>query len=321
MKKLRVAVVGAGYLGKFHAQKYAAMDHVDLVGIVDMDKATADQVAGSLHTKSHCRHQDLFGQVDAVSIATSTPAHFHVSRDFLNHGTHLLIEKPITTTMDEAKELMALSRAMGLIIQVGHIERFNPVTVALKKITENPFLFEANRLSPFKTRGSDVSVILDLMIHDIDIVLNLADSPVKHIHGSGACVATDLIDIAWARIEFENGCVANLSASRIAEEASRQMKMFQKNGYMDVDFGIRKMSVFRPPSFGSAQETEKPANEIVFGMEKQTVSFESGDALDAELRSFVDAVSSGKPPEVTGQMGCDALDTALKITDCIHAGR
>ena len=240
MKKLRVAVVGAGYLGKFHAQKYAAMDHVDLIGVVDTNKAAADDVAKSLNTNSYGRHQDLFGRVDAVNIATSTPAHFDVSRDFLNQGTHLLIEKPITTTLEEARELLALSAASGSIIQVGHIERFNPVTVALKKITKNPFLFQGNRLSPFKTRGSDVSVILDLMIHDIDIVLNLAGSPVKDIHASGACVATDLVDIAWARIEFENGCVANLSASRVAEEASRKMKMFQENGCMDVDFGTRK---------------------------------------------------------------------------------
>ena len=319
MKKIRIGVVGVGHLGKFHAEKYAGMTDVELVGVADTDKARADKIARRFGAQSCHSHAELLDSVDAVSIAAPTPAHFHVGRDFLRHGAHLFIEKPIATTADEAMELIEMAAAKGLIIQVGHIERFNPVIVGLKKIKDNPFLFEAKRFSPFKERAANVSVILDLMIHDIDIALSLADSPTKKIHASGASAVTDHIDIAYARIEFKNGLVANLAASRIAEKECRKMKIFQKNGYISIDFASREMAVFRPASCDAALQTEH-SETIIPGMDMEQFSFKQGDALKEELKSFVDAISLDKTPEVTGQMGLNALEIALNITKQISRG-
>jgi predicted dehydrogenase len=320
MKKLRVAVIGAGYLGKFHAEKYAGMPHVDLVGVADLDRAAADEAASRLGSKSYSDYRPLLGKVDAVSVVTSTPAHFEVSRDFLTQGAHLLIEKPITETLDQARELMDIAEKNGLAIQTGHIERFNPVTRALRRIADAPFLFEARRMSRFKERGADVSVILDLMIHDIDIALALAGSPARDIRASGASVATDRVDSAMARIEFENGCVAHLAAGRVAEADSRTMTVFQKDAYILADFANRKMTVFKSSSSGP-NTGRTPQEWAIPGMEGETLSFKKADALKDELESFIEAIRTGKPPEVTGRMGTEALEIALAITDRIHERR
>ncbi|MBT9440161.1 MAG: Gfo/Idh/MocA family oxidoreductase, partial [Desulfobacterales bacterium] len=231
MKKLRVGVIGTGYLGKFHAEKYAGMDEVELVGVVDIEKEKAENTAANFGISAYTNYKDLFGKVDAVSIVVPTPVHFTVSKNFLENGIDVLIEKPITTTLEEADELIKIAESKDLIIQVGHLERFNPAVVALQDIVKNPRFIESHRLSIYKERCTDVSVILDLMIHDIDIILNFVRYSIKSIHAAGIPVISKHVDIANARLEFENGCVANVTASRISTKNERKIRLFQKDAY------------------------------------------------------------------------------------------
>ena len=219
-KKLRLGVVGVGYLGKFHAEKYAHMPEVELVGVVDSNESQADEIANHLGTEAYYDHKELFGRLDAVSIVVPTEHHYDVSRDFLNHDVDVLIEKPMTSTLDQADQLIRMAEERGCIIQVGHLERYNPAVVALQDVVNQPRFIESHRLSMFKERGLDVSVVLDLMIHDIDIILNFVRSRVKNIYAAGVPVISDNADIANARLEFENGCVANVTASRISIKTS-----------------------------------------------------------------------------------------------------
>lgn len=218
-EKLRIGVVGAGYLGKFHAEKYAAMDGAQLVGVVDTDRETAEAVAGKCGTKAFADYRDLFGKVDAVSIVVPTPAHFQVGRDFLKNDVDIMIEKPMTTTLAEADELIRISESRGLIIQVGHLERFNSAVVALRDIVKKPMFIESHRLSIFKERGTDVSVVLDLMIHDIDIILNFVRSEIKTIHAAGIPVISGHVDIANARLEFDTSPRQRLPEKNTAKPA------------------------------------------------------------------------------------------------------
>jgi predicted dehydrogenase len=311
MKKLRLGVVGVGYLGKFHAEKYAGMEHVELVGVVDTHPNIADGIASRLGTRPFYHHQDLIGKVDAVSIAVPTPDHFVVSRDFLENDIDVLIEKPITTTLEEANELIRLSEARGLIVQVGHLERFNPAVAALQGVVKKPMFIESHRLSIFKDRCTDVSVVLDLMIHDIDIILNFVKSDIKSIHASGISVISNHVDIANARLAFETGCVANVTASRISTKNERKIRLFQKDAYISVDFANHDITLIRKNGTGTG--------DIVPGADIQKLSFLKGDALEDELTSFVNAVLLRQTPEVTGQMGRDALRIALNIMDQIRA--
>ena len=218
MKKIRVGVIGVGYLGKFHAEKYSHMKEVDLVGVVDIDKSQAENVAAALGTSvmSDCR--DLFGKVDAVSIVVPTEAHYSVGAAFLNHDVDVLIEKPMTTSLEQADDLIKIAESKNRILQVGHLERFNPAVIALKNIVHNPMFIEAHRLSIFKDRSTDVSVVLDLMIHDIDIIMNVVKSEIKSIHAAGVPVICGHADIANVRLEFESGCVANVLMNWLARE-------------------------------------------------------------------------------------------------------
>jgi predicted dehydrogenase len=309
MKKLRVGVVGVGYLGKFHAEKYARMDDVDLVGVVDINIFEAEDVAKKVNTKAYSNYQDLFGKVDAVSIVVPTPAHFSVTKDFLTNDIDVLIEKPMTTTLEEADELIRFSKSRGLIIQVGHLERFNPAVTALQDIVKKPMFIESHRLSVFKDRGTDVSVVLDLMIHDIDIILNFVGSEIDSIRAAGVPVISGHVDIANARLEFINGCVANVTASRISTKNERKIRLFQKDAYISVDFANQGITVI--------QQNGKIENGLIPGMDIKQLSFAKGDALEDELKSFVKAVVSREAPEVTGQMGRDALRIALSIMDQI----
>ncbi|MBW1835038.1 MAG: Gfo/Idh/MocA family oxidoreductase, partial [Deltaproteobacteria bacterium] len=243
MKKLRVGVIGTGYLGKFHAEKYAGMDEVELVGVVDIEKEKAENTAANFGISAYTNYKDLFGKVDAVSIVVPTPAHFAVSKNFLENGIDVLIEKPITTTLEEADELIGIAESKGLIIQVGHLERFNPAVVALQDFVKNPRFIESHRLSIYKERCTDVSVILDLMIHDIDIILNFVRYGIKNIHAAGIPVISKHVDIANARLEFENGCVANVTASRISTKNERKIRLFQKDAYISVDFANHEITV------------------------------------------------------------------------------
>jgi predicted dehydrogenase len=311
MKKMRLGVVGVGYLGKFHAEKYAGMEYVDLVGVVDTQRGLADEVAARFNTRAFYNHQDLIGKVDAVSIAVPTPEHFAVSRDFLENDIDVLIEKPITTSLEEADELIRLSESHGLIVQVGHLERFNPAVTALQGVIKKPMFIESHRLSIYQDRCTDVSVVLDLMIHDIDIILNFVKSDIKNIQASGVSVISHHVDIANARLSFETGCVANVTASRISTKNERKIRLFQKDAYVSVDFANHDITLVR--------KSDTASGGIVPGADIQNLSFLKGDALEDELTSFVNAVTLRQQPEVTGQMGRDALKIALHIMDQIRA--
>ncbi len=308
--QVRVGVIGVGYLGRFHAEKYAAMAEAELVGLVDVDIARANDLAAKLGTKGYKDYNQLIGKVDAVSIVVPTAAHYEVSRAFLENDTDVLIEKPITSRLEEADELIELAESRGLLIQVGHLERFNPAVTALDGIVKQPMFIESHRLSTFKARGTDVSVVLDLMIHDIDIILNFVKSAVTSIHAAGISVISDHVDIANARLEFANGCVANVTASRISAKDQRKIRLFQKDGYISVDFANREITIIRPD--GSAAEG------VIPGMQINQLCFTKADALQDEIKSFLRAVRLRRVPEVTGQMGRDALKIALSIMDQIR---
>jgi len=309
MKRLRVGVVGVGYLGRFHAEKYASMDAVDLVGVADISMSQAASIAGKYRTTAYSTYQDLFGKVDAVSIVVPTSSHFKVAMDFLKNDVNVLIEKPMTTTLEEADELIRFADSKGLIIQVGHLERFNPAVVALQDIVQKPMFIESHRLSIYKDRGTDVSVVLDLMIHDIDIILNFVRSEVSEIRAAGIPVIAENVDIANARLEFQSGCVANVTASRISTKNERKIRLFQKDAYVSVDFTSREITVIR--------QNSKKDDGLIPGMEIKQLCFTKGDALEDEIKSFVQSVVNHKVPQVTGQMGRDALKIALIIMEQI----
>lgn len=304
-KQIRTAVVGVGYLGGFHAEKYAAIPDSDLVAVVDVDRERAESIAARLGTRAFTSHRDILGKVDAVSISVPTHCHFEVAKDFLLAGTSILLEKPITTTLEEADELIRISRETGAVLQVGHLERFNPVVMALDGILTEPRFIESIRIAPFKPRGTDVNVVLDLMIHDIDIIQHIINSPIKTINSIGAPVFTDEEDIANARIQFENGCVANVTASRISLKSERRMRIFQADAYITIDFQNKKVAVFR-----------KGDGEMFPGIPNVAIDqreLEQGDVLKTEIESFLDAVAGHKQPVVTGEDGRRALETALMI--------
>ncbi len=306
---VRVAVVGAGYLGRFHAEKYANLDGVELVGVADVETANAAEVARHCRSRAFNRHLDLVGRVDAVSIVVPTPLHFAIAGDFLRNGVDVLIEKPMTTTLGEARELIDIAESEGLILQVGHLERFNPAVMAVRERIHKPMFIESHRLSLYQGRSTDVSVVLDLMIHDIDIIMNFVGAPVKSIHASGAAVVSAHCDIANARIEFATGCVANITASRISTKNQRKVRLFQKNAYIAVDFAQREIT--------HIQQTGEAGSAPIPGMTVDQVCFPEGDALEAELRAFVDAVATRREPEVTGEMGYQALEIALNVMEQI----
>jgi len=309
MKRLRVGVVGVGYLGRFHAEKYASMDAVDLVGVADTNMSQAASIAGEYRTSAYSTYQDLFGKVDAVSIVVPTPSHFAVAMDFLENDVDVLIEKPMTTTLEEADELIRFADSKGLIIQVGHLERFNPAVIALQDIVAKPMFIESHRLSIYKDRGTDVSVVLDLMIHDIDIILNFVRSEISEIRAAGISVIAENVDIANARLEFQSGCVANVTASRISTKNERKIRLFQKDAYVSVDFTSQEITVI--------QQNSKKDDGLIPGMEIKQLCFTKADALEDEIKSFVQSVVNRKTPQVTGQMGRDALKIALIIMEQI----
>ena len=310
MKKRRLGVVGVGYLGKFHAEKYARMNDVELVGVADIDISQAEKVATEVSTVPYADYTALFDKVDAVSIAVPTSEHFAVCRDFLENDIDVLIEKPMTETLEEAEELIRISESRNLVLQVGHLERFNPAVVALKDVIEKPMFIESHRLSVYKDRGTDVSVVHDLMIHDIDIILNVVGSNIKTVHAAGIPVISDHVDIANARLEFENGCVTNVTASRISIKNERKLRLFQHNAYISVDFANQEITVIRRNGDSDIG--------LIPGMDIKKVSFTRSDALDDELKSFVKSICRREAPEVTGQMGRDALEIALIVMDQIH---
>jgi predicted dehydrogenase len=309
-EKLRVGVIGTGYLGKFHTEKYARMDDVELVGVVDVDSSQAKKIAEKYSTEAYTNHLDILDQVDAVSIVVPTPAHFAVSRDFLVNDVDVLIEKPMTTTLAEADELIEVAESKDLIIQVGHLERFNPAVLALDGIVNKPMFIESHRLSIYHQRALDVSVVLDLMIHDIDIISSFVRSEIKTIRAAGIPVISENVDIANARLEFDNGCVANVTSSRISTKNERKIRLFQRDAYISVDFANHEITVIR--------QNEKFRNNVIPGMEINQLCFTKSDALEEELKAFVRSVKRRETPEVDGQVGRQALKIALNIMEQIN---
>lgn len=305
MEKLKVGVIGVGYLGRFHAQKYAALEGVQLIGVADIDGGQAEKVAAECNCRPFTDYFDLLPLVDAVSIAVPTSYHHKIAGECLDAAIDVLLEKPMTVTLEEADDLIAKADSKELILQIGHLERFNPAVQAMEPSLTTPVFIESHRIATFKNRGVDVDVVLDLMIHDIDIILNIIKSPIKTIHTVGAPVATANTDIANARLIFENGATANVTVSRISRTNVRQMRIFQPGSYINVDFGNKKVMTI---------ELSEELRES--GMPKQVVdlrTFEGGDALMSEITSFVGHVKERSKPAVSGVEGRRALDVALQV--------
>jgi predicted dehydrogenase len=306
MPKIRVAVVGVGYLGRFHAQKYAQSDACELIAVSDTRPEARTAVAAELGVRAVADPRELLGQIDAVSVVTTTPAHFEIADAFLAAGVHVLVEKPITETAAQARALIERARRAARVLQVGHLERFNAAILAAEPQLGRPRFIECQRLAPYRQRGTDVNVVLDLMIHDIDLVLQLAGSEIASIDAVGTPVFSEEIDIANARIRFTNGCVANATASRVSLKTERKLRIFQDDAYLSMDLQQKILTVIRKRTDGPA------AGELPVSIEEQ--SFEQGDALKAEIDSFLECIASGNPPKVTGEHGLRALEAALAIS-------
>jgi predicted dehydrogenase len=306
MSKLKTAVIGVGYLGKFHAEKYATLDKSDLIAVVDANADTAKEIADKYGCQALTDYHELLGKVDAVSIAAPTTMHHQIARDFLENDTHVLIEKPITVTVDQADDLIELAITNDLMIQVGHLERFNAALMDLSGVLETPTFIESHRLAPFNPRATDVNVVLDLMIHDIDIILDIVKSDIKEMRASGTPVLTNSTDIANVRLEFENGCVANVTASRVSAKTERKMRIFQHNAYISVDFHNRELDIYKK----GTKEMHPGIPEIV--SEKST--YDNSDALKLEITAFLNSIQHGTPILVSGEDGRRALDAAIQIS-------
>jgi predicted dehydrogenase len=306
---LKVAVVGVGHLGKWHADKYAAAADCELVAVVDTNIENARDIAQKHGAEAYSDYRDIIPLVDAISLVVPTSLHYKIAREFLEAGIHCLIEKPITESIAEAETLIEIARDNKLVLQVGHIERFNSVMIGIVERLDRPRFLESTRLAPFTTRATDVSVILDLMIHDIDIILDLIESPIKRISASGISVLSDTIDIANARIEFENHCVANVTASRISRKRERKLRIFQKNTYLSADLQDKLLAV----NFKSELDNEEGYRDI----RHEEHRFEDNDALNLEVLDFINAIKTGGRPKVDGEDGKRALETAIAITTLI----
>ncbi len=302
MKKLRVGVIGVGHLGSIHARIYKELGTCELAGVCDLDTTKLAAVSSSLGVPGFEDYHKFFGNVDCVSVATPTKAHHAVAKEFLEYGIHCLVEKPFTITVAEADSLIKTAAEKKLVLQVGHIERFNAAFSATQKIIKNPIFIECHRLSPFPNRSLDVGAVLDIMIHDIDIVIGLVGSPIKRIESVGINVLTPFEDIANARITFANGCIANLTASRISDEVMRKIRIFQEGAYISLDYKEAKACIYRKTG---------PA------ISKEDIPIEKEQPLQKELASFLECVALHKEPLVSGPVAREALAVALTIQDQI----
>jgi predicted dehydrogenase len=309
---MRTAVIGVGYLGRFHAQKYASLAESTLVGVADPSAQARDAVAAELGVRAHADYRELLGAVDAVSIVTPTPSHYETAKAFLEAGAHVLVEKPMTATIAEAEGLVSLARRAGRVLQVGHLERFNAAVQAVQPVLKVPRFIESARLAPFKQRGTDVNVVLDLMIHDIDLILSIVRSPVVSVDAIGSSVFSGEIDIANARLRFANGCVANATASRISLKTERKVRLFQDDAYISIDLQQKILTVIRKAAGGADGMPQVAIDEN---------NFEQGDALKDEIYAFLHAAATGGTAQVTGEDGLLALRTALTITEQVADSR
>jgi len=321
--RVKVGVVGVGHLGTLHAKMYDELDSAQLVGVYDIDPVRCESVAGDLHVRAFLKLGELIASAEAVSVATPTVTHHAIASSAIEGGLHAFIEKPITSTVGEAEELVRAADERKVKVQVGHIERFNPALLALEKYHLEPMFIESHRLAQFNPRGTDVAVVLDLMIHDIDIILSLVRSPVERIDASGVAVVSDSVDIANARVQFENGCVANVTASRISQRQMRKMRLFQRDAYISIDFSDGLAEVFR-----LVDATDQTANttvmlgEIGEGKFKRKIVYEQPEvkevnALKYELASFLRSIRDDGEPLVTARDGLRALQVADVIMEKI----
>lgn len=310
MKPVRTGVVGVGYLGKYHAEKYLELDGSELVGVVDTSQEAAQAISNRLNVPAFNNYKELFDKVDAVSIVVPTELHHKIAKDFLLNGIDVLVEKPMTTTLEEADDLIETAKKNKCVLQIGHLERFNAAVLALNNVIKQPLFIESHRLAPFKDRGTDVDVILDIMIHDIDIILNIVDSPVKAIHAVGVpVVSSESNDIANVRLEFESGCVANVTASRISAKEMRKIRIFQHDAYLSIDYAAQQVEIY-----GKTDSDEHGTPQITYDQ----IDIKQGDSLKEEIRSFLSAVKSRSIPEVPGEAGKNALKVALEIVEQIE---
>jgi predicted dehydrogenase len=306
--RLRAAVVGVGYLGAYHAEKYAAHPDVDLVAVVDVDAARARSVAARLGVEGLEDATALAGRVDCASVAVPTPRHHAVARALLETGIDVLVEKPLTTTVAQGQDLLECAARGGRVLQVGHLERFNPAIQAIAGQIRSPRFIESQRLAPFGERGTDVDVILDLMIHDLDLLLAMVGSPVRSIDAVGIPVLTSSVDIANARLRFANGCVANVTASRVSVKRERKLRIFQNDAYFSIDFDERRVRIVRREPRADGPPALHFEEKIV----------EPGDALAAEIHAFVGAVRRRETPPVSGWDGLKALEVAEVIRESVE---
>ena len=300
---LRAAVIGAGYLGPFHAEKYAALANVTLVAVVDSDRARADACADRYHTTALTDYRELFGNVDCISLVVPTNLHAAIARDLLAHQIDVLVEKPFTATVEEGRELIDLADRHRRVLQVGHLERFNPAIRSLAGVLTRPRFIECHRLASFVERGTEVDVILDLMIHDLDVILSVVSGAVERVEAVGVPVLTEQIDIANARLRFSTGCIANITASRVAAKRERKIRFFQADTYVSVDYDAKHVRIYR------RRRGESGAPEI----DASEQQFPQGDALRAEIEDFLDAVRTRRQPVVDGRAALRALEVAHLI--------
>ena len=303
MEKIKVGVVGTGRLGGFHSKVYSRLQkHVKFVGVCDCNIERALEVGKKFHTASYSDYEDLFDKVDAVSIAVPTSLHYNIAKDFLKHNIHVLIEKPMTKTLSEADELIEIAKEKNLILQVGHVERFNSAVLAIEPYLKTPKFIECQRLGPFYKRVDDVGVVLDLMIHDIDIVLGLMKQDVTHIEAVGLSTISDYEDVANVRLTFQDGTIADITASRVTKDIVRKMRIFQEDSYVSLDYVTQSAAIFK-----------KTDDKIM----KEKIPIKKKEPLKKELKSFVECVRTGKKPIVSGIEGRRALQVALEILEKI----
>jgi predicted dehydrogenase len=304
MNKPRIGVVGVGHIGKNHARLYAELASGQFTAIYDTDRAVAEGFSAEFAVAAAGSLEEFAGLVDAASIATPTSTHFEIGRELLKRGKHLLVEKPIADNTAHASELAELAASRGLVLQVGHVERFNPVLGALEKRLTNPRFIEAHRLSPFPNRSTDIGVVLDLMIHDLEIILHLVRAPVQTIDAVGVPVLSRGEDIANARLRFENGCVANITSSRISPERMRKIRVFQENAYLSLDYQNQTGEMYR---------------RTAEGLTKEEVEIEREEPLKRQLASFIECAATGRAPKVSGHQAAAALELAVEITKRINS--
>lgn len=322
MNELKVGVVGVGHLGKLHAKLYTQVEKAKLVGVFDLDSKKSEAVAKEFECKKYDSIEALFKDVDAINIVTPTTSHHEIAIQALQNNKHVFIEKPVTAAEEQADDLIKLAKKQQCLMQVGHIERFNPAMLSLEDVEVKPIFIEAHRLASFNPRGTDVAVILDLMIHDLDLILHLVKSKPIKVDASGVGVVSKTVDIANARIEFENGCVANITASRISAKKMRKMRIFQKNAYISLDFtdGFSEIFYLPEPDQTSFKDSTLAFSlgQIDAGDQKRDIKYtklerKNVNPLQNELQSFVDSIIDNKPVQVSAEDGLDALKLANKV--------